>query len=698
MTRNFRRRVALATAASVFTGLVATTALATGASATTLTSLITNSFTGNSTPAGQWVLPGSGNGACLTAGPLDSASSVPNCSATTDSSGSGALRLTTNSNSQVGAVFNTTSLPFSQGLDIKFDTYQFDPTSATGADGISFALSVTNPADPAPPATPGPLGGSLGYSATNSTASGLPYGYLGFGFDVFGNFLNTTFGGTGCGDYGDFGDATYPEDVTVRGPGEGTSGYCVVATTGNSSSPSTGTDANNLQDGGATLDDPSDTTHNSSDEVPVEIAINPSSTATTTPSSGLTVPADGFLVVFTPVGGAQKTITGTLPDLNDFSSLGFPSSWFNPSTGYPYQVTFGWTASTGGDNEYHEINTLDSETLNGPLPTLSLSDTDSSSGVLAQGGTGTFTLTPSVASADEASAPTVTDTFPAGVVPDLSSSSFGGTSWDCSASSGQTVSCTWTGGTVDEGSSYNPITVPVNVASGASLGAANDSAKISSEDALAATAQDDFTVEGLPSAPTNVTGSARDGAADLSWDTPASNGDSAITGYVVTPYVDGVAQAAQTLTSTATTGTVTALTPGTAYSFAVAAVNGIGTGPASTVSGPVTPNAGPTITTTTLPGDDVGTTYAQGISSTGGTGPYDWSVSAGSRPASASTRARVRSRAPRPPPGPTPSPSGSPTTGAAARASSTRWTSPPSPRSHRRACLTARRMSPTARN
>lgn len=560
------RRFAVAIA-FVSTGLVATTALAQSASATTLTTLITNSFTGDSTPAGQWVLPGTGNGACLTAGPADSSSSVPNCSSTTDSSGSGALRLTTNSNGQVGAVFNTTSLPFSQGLDIKFDTYQFDPTSGTGADGISFALAVTNPADPSPPATPGPVGGSLGYSATYSGVSGLPYGYLGFGFDVFGNFLNTTFGGSTCGDYGDFGDTTYPQDVTVRGPGEDASGYCVVATTGNTSSPSTGSGANNLQDGSsATLDDASDTTHNASDEVPVEIAINPSSSATTTPSSGLTVPADGFTVAFTPVGGSQKVITGTLPDLDNssYDTLGFPSSWVNPSTGYPYQVTFGWTASTGSDNEYHEINTLDSETLNGPLPTLELSDTDSNSGVLTQSGTGTFTLTPSVASANETYAPTVTDTFPAGVVPDLSSTSFGGTSWDCSASSGQTVSCTWTGGTVDDGSSYNAITVPVNVASGATLGPSNDSAKISSDDALAATAQDDFTVEGLPGAPTDVTGSAQDGQVSLSWDAPSSNGDSAVTGYVVTPYVDGVAQPSQTFGSTATTETVTGLTPSTA--------------------------------------------------------------------------------------------------------------------------------------
>ena len=52
----------------------------------------------------------------------------------------------------------------------------------------------------------------------------------------------------------------------------------------------------------------------------------------------------------------------------------------------------------------------------------------------------------------------------------------------------------------------------------------------------------------------------------------------AVTGYVVTPYIAGVAQATQTFNNTATTETVTGLTNGTAYTFTVAAINGVGTG------------------------------------------------------------------------------------------------------------------------
>jgi hypothetical protein len=144
--------------------------------------LETETFANNSTPVGQWVLPagrGGTNLACLTAGPASAITSIPNCASPPDASGSGALRLTTNAASQVGAVFYQASLPTTQGLDVTLDTYQFN---GTGADGMVFTLAAADPSNPTPPSTTGPLGGDLGYAANTQGSpgtAGMPYGYLG---------------------------------------------------------------------------------------------------------------------------------------------------------------------------------------------------------------------------------------------------------------------------------------------------------------------------------------------------------------------------------------------------------------------------------------------------------------------------------------------------------------------------------------
>jgi Fibronectin type III domain len=74
----------------------------------------------------------------------------------------------------------------------------------------------------------------------------------------------------------------------------------------------------------------------------------------------------------------------------------------------------------------------------------------------------------------------------------------------------------------------------------------------------------------------------------LSWSAP-SNGGLPITGYVVTPSVNGVAQTAIETGSAATSFTVTGLTNGTAYQFTVSARNVVGLGGASSRSAAVTP-------------------------------------------------------------------------------------------------------------
>lgn len=93
----------------------------------------------------------------------------------------------------------------------------------------------------------------------------------------------------------------------------------------------------------------------------------------------------------------------------------------------------------------------------------------------------------------------------------------------------------------------------------------------------------------VPGAPTGITASPGDGSATVSWNAPASNGGSPITGYTVTPFIGATAQTPQVFASTARTQIITGLANGTAYTFRVAATNAAGTGTVSAPSAAVTP-------------------------------------------------------------------------------------------------------------
>jgi hypothetical protein len=101
-------------------------------------------------------------------------------------------------------------------------------------------------------------------------------------------------------------------------------------------------------------------------------------------------------------------------------------------------------------------------------------------------------------------------------------------------------------------------------------------------------ASNPVTTPDVPGAPVNVDAVAGNQLALLSWTAPAETGGSPITSYSVS--IQPLASAAQVVVS-GTSATVTPLVNGTAYTFTVAAMNAVGTGPASLPSSPVTPMA-----------------------------------------------------------------------------------------------------------
>ena len=444
--------------------------------------LVDAPFSGSSLSS-DWVTPSApagANAACLTASGDTSDTPVPGCGGTPDADGAGALRLTDTNFYEEGGVAYALSVPTSYGLDATFDTYQYG--GSPNADGIGFFLAASDPSNPLPPTAIGEPGGALGYSTYDGNP-GMSEGYLGFGIDVFGLYANPVFGGGDCTT--PTWDTGYmPQNISVRGPGNGTSGYCVLASTIN-------------QGGAGTLDGGTDGTRAGS-IVPVEILINPGATSVTS-ASGLTAAAYSYALAWTPIGGTRTTLEcGGLNScaLPDASSI-LPAGWYD-SRGIPYQLTFGWVGSTGAYNDFHEVNSVEVATLTGLPPELTSEVTDSADGAPPHGSTLTYVIPIAdvAGTGRENLGITATDTLPAGVVPARSGSDWsGGGSWTCSTS-GEIVSCTDPDG-LEPGGSAPTLSIPVTVSASAGT-ALTDSVTVASDDANPAMADDLATVVQAP--------------------------------------------------------------------------------------------------------------------------------------------------------------------------------------------------------
>jgi len=300
------------------------------------------------------------NAVCLTASGNTATLPVLSCAGASDAQGSGKLRLTPSGTNQVGGVFGATSFPTSNGLDLTFTSYQW---GGGAADGIAFMLGAVDPANPAAPAIIGPSGGSLGYSPAGSV-KGLPNAYPGVGLDVFGNFSSNSYSGSGCANPTTI-STPVAGAVVVRGPGNGSVGYCGLTTTWD------GTSGSRVTLRAATR---------AASTVPVQVLVNPTGT-TFLSDSGVSAAAGTYKVVVTPVGQPTRTLTGALPSVS--AGLYPSTSWLN-AAGVPKQLAFALVGSTGSVTDTHEISNVRAVTFN-PVPQLAVNTTSFSAAGPAQG-------------------------------------------------------------------------------------------------------------------------------------------------------------------------------------------------------------------------------------------------------------------------------------------------------------------------
>ncbi len=202
------------------------------------TTIVDETFTGRSVADPAWTVQGD---TCLTGAitaPPAGAAQIPTCA--THRTGPvpglgvtpGYLQLTDTTTQRAGSVLYNSPIPATAGVTITFDQFQY---GGTGADGIGFFL-VDGSTDLTETGAPG---GSLGYAQRiidDVTEPGVAGGVLGVGLDAFGNYYDDGEGrGRGCPESerspSTAEGAVAPNVITVRGPGDGATGYCYLAST-----------------------------------------------------------------------------------------------------------------------------------------------------------------------------------------------------------------------------------------------------------------------------------------------------------------------------------------------------------------------------------------------------------------------------------------------------------------------------------
>ena len=294
---------------------------------------------------------------CLTASQdvtnTGSSSNVPGCAPGLtglpvggDTSGGGALRLTSNrvgyldagrtfaGQGERGSFIVDTPFSRTEGLIIEFDFFVYNGRTSgngipPGADGLSFFILDGTTASP----EPGAFGGSLGYAQANNagvTNDGATNGFLGIGFDVFGNYSAGTEGRQG-------GTGARADVIALRGSGSGQTGYQFI----------NGITSNSII--GTSLDDTT------------TIGAAREKTRAQGGVSGrrarITITPDGFLTL--QLAASTQDPVAESDYRNVFTNLdlknGLPVNGQNTLSPIPSSFKFGFAASTGFSTAIHEI-------------------------------------------------------------------------------------------------------------------------------------------------------------------------------------------------------------------------------------------------------------------------------------------------------------------------------------------------------
>lgn len=149
-----------------------------------------------------------------------------------DPTGQGWLRLTSNkvdnNVGQAGSAIYNNAFPSSAGIRAEFQYATYGANKSPGADGFSFYLIDGSVGSP----TVGAAGAGLGYGretvleSQNKGGAGVQKGYVGIGFDEFGNFASNIAGSCSPTCQPGFPSASRPtQSVTLRGSGSLNTGF-----------------------------------------------------------------------------------------------------------------------------------------------------------------------------------------------------------------------------------------------------------------------------------------------------------------------------------------------------------------------------------------------------------------------------------------------------------------------------------------